>query len=69
MVPILSFALGLSLTLNAAVIFFLVKLRKQIKQKQPDANAQEVLAELLSGPAVVRIEVIEKNSLIQWRPN
>lgn len=62
---LLSTALGGSLLANAFLAYLLRKKPKQ--NPQPDANAQEVLAELLAGPAVFRIEAIDRGSLIQWK--
>lgn len=61
--------LAVSLLSNAALCFYLYKLRKKLKQKKPDATAQEVLAEIMAGPAVLKIDVVERDSLIQWRPH
>lgn len=61
--------LAISLIINIALGFSLYKLSKKLKQKKPDASAQEVLAEIMSGPAVLRIEVVDRDSLIQWKPN
>lgn len=61
--------LGISLFTNLALIFTVFNLRAKRRQAKPDASAQEVLSELMAGPAVFKIEVIDRNSLIQWRPH
>lgn len=43
------------------------ELSAQLSAKQPDATAQELLSEILAGPAVVKIEVIDRGSLLQWK--
>jgi len=67
MIGISSLALLGSLILNIVLGYVTYRLQKKSKYKKPDANAQEVLAEILAGPTVVKIEVIERDSLIQWR--
>ncbi len=64
---ILSNILALSLLLNVILGALLYKAKKLQTAKKPDANAQEVLSELLQGPAVFRIECIDAGSIIQWR--
>lgn len=60
--------LGISLLTNLALVLTVVNLRTKRRNQKPDASAQEVLSELMAGPAVVKIEVIDRDSLIQWRP-
>ena len=67
MISFYTLALVVSLILNIVLALVVYRLRKQSKQKKPDATAQEVLAEILSGPSVVKIEVVERDSIIQWR--
>ncbi len=61
--------LAISLISNIVLSFFTYRLYKKSKQKKPDATAQEVLAEIMAGPAILKIEVVERDSLIEWRPN
>lgn len=61
--------LAISLLTNLALILTVINLRAKRREPKPDASAQEVLAELMAGPAVFKIEVVDRNSLIQWRPN
>lgn len=57
----------LSFSANLSFLYLLEKIKKQYKSRSPDANAQEVLSQLMAGPVVIRIELIEKGSLVQWR--
>jgi len=52
---------------SLSISIYCYRLQKIMKTKQPDATAQHVLSELMAGPAVLRIEVIEKGSIMQWR--
>jgi hypothetical protein len=67
MISFTTLAMGLSFLTNLALAYLVFRLHKKSKQKKPDATAQEVLAEILSGPSVVKIEVVERDSIIQWR--
>lgn len=67
MISILPLVLGLSVVLNIILAFFLIRFKRNLPKKQPDANAQEVMAELMAGPAVFRIEIVDKGSILQWR--
>lgn len=61
--------LAISLIFNIVLGIFVYKLHKKSKQKKPDATAQEVLAEILAGPAIIKVEIVERDSIIQWRPD
>lgn len=65
----LSVSLSVSIAMNLIFLIYLSKLKNKIKARQPDANAQEVLSELMAGPVVMKIELIEKGSIVQWRAN
>lgn len=56
--------LFLSILLNVFLIFHKIKSKPQ---KKLDLSAQELLSEILAGPAVVRIDVIEKDSILMWK--
>ncbi len=62
---IVGFIFLASVFINLALGFKLYQVTHE--KKKPDANAQEILSELFSGPVVLRIELIEKNSIMQWR--
>jgi hypothetical protein len=62
-------SLGFSCALNIGLVLYIVYLYKKPKPKKNlDIDAQEIIASLMAGPAIFKIEVIEKDSLIQWRP-
>ena len=63
----LSIALGITLPLLIVLSYYCYYLRKMTKHKLPDATAQEVLSELMAGPIVMKMELIEKGSIVQWR--
>lgn len=67
MTMILASALGLSLALNAIALFAVYRLRKS-PPKRLDTTAQDLLHELTHGGAVLRIDVLDKESLILRRP-
>tara|TARA_R110000796_G_scaffold142352_1_gene258893 strand:+ start:1829 stop:2044 length:216 start_codon:yes stop_codon:yes gene_type:complete len=58
------FSSAFSFLLN---VFLAYKLFRSKKEKALSKSAQELLSEILSGPTVVRIEVIEKDSILQWK--
>lgn len=62
---IIAICLVLSLVFNA---YLYSQIKKKPENKTLDQNAQDLLAEILQGPAVVKIEVIDRGSLLQWRP-
>lgn len=64
---ILANILVASLILNVTLGVLIYRHKNKPLNKAPDANAQEVLGQLMSGPAVFRIECIENGSIIQWR--
>jgi hypothetical protein len=68
MIELIIASLCFSTAINLGLVFYISNLKKQIKKPKPDLNAQEVLSELMAGPALIRVEVIERDSLIQWRP-
>jgi len=43
-------------------------LKNSHKDKQLDTNATELLAELMSGGAVVVANVVDRDSIFQWSP-
>lgn len=60
--------LALSVSINLALGYYCYLLKKRSKHKKLDQTAQELLAEIMSGPAVVKVDLVERDSIIQWRP-
>lgn len=61
--------LAISVVSNVVLAVLLHRLHKKSKQKKPDMTAQELLAEIMAGPAVIKVEVVERDSILMWRPN
>lgn len=53
-----------SFFLNVILLFKFSSLQTKPKLGK---NAQALLSEILAGPTVVRIELIEKDSILQWK--
>lgn len=66
MTMILAIALGVSLFANFAFLVMIYRLRKS-PPKRYDVTAQDLLHELTHGGAVLRIDVLDKESLILRR--
>ncbi len=64
LVYILVFLFTASVSLNC---FLSYKVNKSKSNTQLDKDAQALLTELMSGPAVVKIEIVDKHSLIHWK--
>lgn len=67
MIDYLSLTLVLSLVTNVILFLGLLYFYKKSKEKKLDANAQEMMAELFAGPAVFKIEIIDRGSILQWK--
>jgi len=63
----LSILLTVSFLANIVFSLYLLKVRDQKKVEKLDKTAEDLLGQLLIGPAIVKIEVIEKGSLLQWK--
>lgn len=59
------FVFSVSICLNAALFYFL---RKARKKPTPTYGAQELLASLTSGPAVLKIEVVNIEDILIRSP-
>lgn len=61
---ILAFVCLASLSVNAVLTYLIISRKKR---KTLDTTAQQVLSELMAGPAIIKVEVIDRGSLIQWK--
>jgi len=70
MEAILGLIAGISIVGMVVSLFYARFVHRKSKKPALDDTAQKLLSSILSGPAVVRIEVIDKGSIIQYRgPN